>query len=229
MAFPLSALPYLKLSHLRLVAAIAEHGQIQAAAHALALTQPAASRSLAEIEKLVGTALFERHPRGMTPTQTGRIIVRRAHTVLTEMQDLAHELREEREGASGLVNAGAVTGPAVGYLVPAIRRLKATSPNVELRVDVVPSSQLMRGLEEGDYDFIIGRLLPDTDTDALDIVPGAIEQVRCLVRRGHPLATRKNVSLAQISGPCLDHPGTRHADPPGGRGGLHRRKATRSG
>jgi DNA-binding transcriptional LysR family regulator len=202
MAFPLSSLPFLKLAHLRLVAAIAQHGQIQAAAQALALTQPAASRSLGEIERLVGAPLFERHPRGMTPTPLGEILVRRAHTMLTEMQNLAREMQEEREGRSGLVQAGAVTGPAVGCLVPAIRRLKAVSPRVELRIDVVPSIQLMRGLEEGDYDFIIGRLLPDSDAGAFDIVPGEVETVRCVVRRGHPLASRRNVPLAALA----DHP-----------------------
>ncbi|MCX8998264.1 LysR family transcriptional regulator [Rhizobiaceae bacterium BDR2-2] len=198
MAFPLSPLPYLKLSHLRLVAAIAQHGQIQMAAQALTLTQPAASRTLAEIEKLVGAPLFERHPRGMTPTPTGAIMVRRANSMLMEMQDLAHELQGQREGRSGLVQTGAVTGPAVGCFVPAIRRLKAESPHVELRIDVGPSIQLMRGLEEGDYDFIIGRLLPDSDADAFQIVPGKIERVRCLVRRGHPLAGRRHVPLSDL-------------------------------
>ncbi len=202
MAFLPSALPFLKLAHLRLVAAIAQHGQIQAAAQALALTQPAASRTLAEIERLVGAPLFERHPRGMTPTPLGEILVRRAHTMLMGMQDLARELQEEREGRSGLVQAGAVTGPAVGCLVPAIRRLKALTPLVELRIDVGPSIQLMRGLEEGDYDFIIGRLLPESDVDAFDIVPGAIETVRCLVRSSHPLASKRNVPLAALA----EHP-----------------------
>jgi DNA-binding transcriptional LysR family regulator len=199
MSISLPSLPFLKLAHLRLVAAIAQHGQIQAAAQALALTQPAASRSLAEIERLVGAPLFERHPRGMTPTPLGEILVRRAHTVLTEMQNLAREMQEEREGRSGLVQAGAVTGPAVGLLVPAIRKLKAVTPHVELRVDVGPSIQLMRGLDEGDYDFIIGRLLSDSDVNAFDIVPGEIETVRCVVRGSHPLATGRNVPLDALA------------------------------
>lgn len=198
MAPPLSSLPLLKLSHLRLIAAIAQHGQIQLAAQALKLTQPAASRTLSEIEKMVGGALFERHPRGMTPTPMGTVLVRRAHTMLMEMRDLAHELQQEREGATGLVQTGAVTGPAVGCLVPAIRKLKTVSPNVELRVDVGPSIQLMRGLEEGDYDFIIGRLLPESDADAFHIVPGKIERVRCLVRSGHPLAGRTHLPLQDL-------------------------------
>lgn len=199
MAPSLSALPLLKLSHLRLVAAIAQHGQIQLAAQALTLTQPAASRTLAEIEKMVGGQLFERHPRGMTATPLGAVLVRRAHTMLMEMQDLSHELHQQREGLSGLVQAGAVTGPAVGCLVPAVRALKAASPHVELRIDVGPSIQLMRGLEEGDYDFIIGRLLPDSDAEAFQIFPGKIERVRCLVRKDHPLAGRRHVPLAALT------------------------------
>lgn len=200
MSFPLSSTPLLKLAHLRLVAAIAQYGQIQAAAHALAMTQPAASRSLSEIERLVGEALFERHPRGMTPTAMGRILVRRAHTLLMEMQDLAREVQEEREGRGGLVQAGSVTGPAVGLLVPAIRRLKASAPHVELRIDVAPSTQLMRGLEEGDYDFVIARLLPDSNVEAFDALPGDIERVRFLVHRDHPLAARSRVRLADLAG-----------------------------
>ncbi|MFT3834154.1 MAG: LysR substrate-binding domain-containing protein [Micropruina sp.] len=73
---------------------------------------------------------------------------------------------------------------------------------MELRIDVGPSIQLMRGLEEGEYDFVIGRLLPDSDAEAFQIVPGKIERVRCLVRHGHPLAGRRHVPLADLK----EHP-----------------------
>ena len=62
----------LTLKHLRLIAAVAEHRQLSLAAHALTLTQPAASRLLAEIEVLVGAPLFERHPRGNGADTDGR-------------------------------------------------------------------------------------------------------------------------------------------------------------
>lgn len=189
----------LKLSHLRLIAAIAEHGRLQMAADQLALTQPAASRMLSEIERTIGAALFERHARGMTPTLLGRILVRRAQGMLTEMHDLAREVQEMKEGRGGLVQAGAVTGPAVGYLVPAIRQLKAVAPEVELRIDVGPSPQLVRGLEAGDYDFVVARMPPDADASAFDVVAGQTETVRCVVRDDHPLAGRESLPLATLA------------------------------
>ncbi|MEZ5771689.1 MAG: LysR family transcriptional regulator [Defluviimonas denitrificans] len=61
----------LKPAHLRLILKIAETGQLQMAATALAMSQPAASRILNEIEVEAGTPLFLRHAKGMEPTQAG--------------------------------------------------------------------------------------------------------------------------------------------------------------
>jgi len=188
----------LKLVQLRLIAAIAEHGQLTLAAEALAITQPAASRMLAEIERVVGAALFARHPKGMVATPIGQVIAGRAHAMSVEMRDLAREVSELREGRGGRVAVGAVTGPAVGYLVPAIRRLKAESPEVEVRVDVSPSAALLRGLIAADYDFVLGRLLPESDPRAFGLRPAWHESVSFLARRDHPLAGRGPVALAEL-------------------------------
>ncbi len=67
----------LMMKHLRLIAAIAEHRQLSIAADALAMTQPAASPTLA------GAALFERHPKGMTLTDGGESLARRARSAIT--------------------------------------------------------------------------------------------------------------------------------------------------
>ena len=61
----------LHLKHLRLIAAIAQHRQVSIAAQTLGITQPAASRTLAEAEATVGVPLFERHPKGMLLTDAG--------------------------------------------------------------------------------------------------------------------------------------------------------------
>ena len=70
----------LKSIHLRLVLQVALTGKLQAAAEEIALSQPAASRMLAEIEKLVGAALFTRHAKGMVPTPIGEVR-RRLHPI----------------------------------------------------------------------------------------------------------------------------------------------------
>ena len=188
----------LKLSHLRLVAAIIARGQLFQAAEDLGLTQPAASRMLAEVERLLGAPLFLRHPKGMEATPLGRVVGRRAQVVIAELQDLAGEVTELQQGTAGIVRVGSVTSPAVGYLVPAIRRLRATSPRVEVRVDVAPSTVLLRALKEGELDFIIGRLMPESDPADYLVLPGRPEPIAFLVRRGHPLAGRGPVGLGEL-------------------------------
>lgn len=190
----------LKLSHLRLVAAIAEYGQLRLAAEALAITQPAASRMLAEIERLVGAELFVRHAKGMDLTPVGAVMARRAHAMSVEMRDLGREVAALREGRGGRVAVGSVTGAAVGYLVPAIRRLRVAAPEIEVRVDVGPSANLVRGLDMADYDFVLGRPLPESDRAAFTLRPAWHETVSFLARGRHPLAGRARVTLAEARG-----------------------------
>ncbi len=71
----------LKAPHLRLILKIAETGQLQIAASTLAMSQPAASRILAEIEAGTGSPLFVRHPKGMEPTPVGEAFVKHARAI----------------------------------------------------------------------------------------------------------------------------------------------------
>ncbi len=68
----------LKLRHMRLTAALEEHGQISAAAHVMNISQPAASRMIAEIEAILGVEICERLPRGVRLTPYGAALARRA-------------------------------------------------------------------------------------------------------------------------------------------------------
>ena len=189
----------LKISQLRLIAAVDRHRQIVHAAEALGISQPAASRSLAEIERLLGAPLFDRHPRGMTPTPAGAIVARRAQAVLTGLSDLARELDEMQGGLSGTVRVGAVTGPALGCVVPALRRLKAVAPGIEVAVEVAPSAALLALLDHGALDFLLARLPAGHATDGLRIEPGVRETVQCIVRGRHPLGRREGVPIADAA------------------------------
>lgn len=188
----------LQLRHLRLVHAIAESGQISLAAGRLALTQPAASRTLAEVERLVGEALFERHPKGMLPTPIGEVVVRHAGTLLRGLDATVADVDAFRLGRAGVVRVGAVTGPAVSYVVPAVQRLKLEARLAEVSVDVAPSVELMAGLLRGDYDLVLCRVPPDVDPRLLHILRGRVEEIRFLTRAGHPLAQRRRLTFADL-------------------------------
>ncbi|WP_309083696.1 LysR family transcriptional regulator [Chelativorans sp.] len=189
----------LKLSQFRLIAAIAEHGQLSPAAAALSMTQPAASRMLTQIERLVGASLFDRHAKGMSPTEVGRLLARHAETLLTELREAIVEVEEFKLGKGGRVRVGAVTGAAVGYVVPAIQKLKATSPNADVHIDVAPSDTLIRDLMAGHFDFVLGRVPPPFDARDFLIAPGRSETVDLVVRRDHPLASVNALSIIELS------------------------------
>ena len=189
----------LKPAQLRLIVEVAESGQLQMAAAATSMTQPAASRMLAEIERAVGAPLFLRQPKGMELTEIGAVMVRRARAMLREMRSMAAEVQALREGQGGAVRVGAVTGPAVGYLVPAIRAIKREAPDAEITVDVLPSRDLLRQMTAGEMDFALARVLPDFDSREFEIHPMRDEKVALLVRAGHPLARAPRVTFTELT------------------------------
>ena len=186
---------HLTLRHHRLIAAIARHGQISTAAHHLAMTQPAASRSLAEVERILDVPIFERHPKGMTPTPVGQVVVRHANILLGGLDLATEELAAFRDGHSGTVRVGAVTGAAVGFLVPAIRELKRLSTRADIRVQVAPSVDLMDALLLGELDFVLCRVPPEVDASQLRVLRGRVEHLSLLVRAGHPHCGTANLGL----------------------------------
>ncbi|MAM62963.1 LysR family transcriptional regulator [Maritimibacter sp. UBA3975] len=187
----------LKPSHMQLLLHIAETGQLQRAAQLCAMSQPAASRILSDIERQIGSPLFDRHPKGSTPTELGSVVIRHAKVVLQELDELETDVARHTTGEMGQVRVGAVTGPAVGSLIPAIRRIRSRTPDIEMTVEVGPSNELVRGLAEGRFDFVIARLPPGYDSRDFRMYPARSEEVALVVRPGHPLATRRGVRLSE--------------------------------
>lgn len=192
----LNILSRVKPRHLQLVLEIAETEQLQLAAQSLAISQPAASRILADLESTFGSPLFERHPLGMVPTPAGEIFARHARVMLSELETMTDELAHLAEGASGTVRVGAVTGPAIGYLMPAVQSVLESYPDLNISVDVAPSSTLFRRLKEARYDFIVGRTTPDQDKSEYRFYPAPAEVVALVVHETHPLAGDAVVDLA---------------------------------
>jgi DNA-binding transcriptional LysR family regulator len=188
----------LKPVQLRLIEAIADLRQLQSAAEMLGMTQPAASRMLAEVERQIESPLFLRHPKGMEPTEIGLAVLRRTHVILRELGSMAADLQALQSGYGGSVRVGAVTGPAVRLLVSAIREVKDSAPNADITVDVLPSRDLLNHLTAGEMDFVLARILPEFDSRDFNIVPMQDEKVTFLVRADHPLARAPTVTLTEL-------------------------------
>lgn len=189
----------LQPKHLNLIRSIAELGQLSLAAQELALTQPAASRMLGEIERYVGSSIFVRTPKGMEPTAVGSALARRAQNVLEEMREAAREVEAIQRGLTGKVRIGAVTGGAVGHVVPAIRALKAEASTVDIHVDVAPSGEMIRDLLSGQYDFVLGRIPAGIDARQFHVEGATMEEVEIVVHRTHPLVNVDRLNISDMT------------------------------
>jgi DNA-binding transcriptional LysR family regulator len=188
----------LKLAHLRLTLELANSGQISAAARALNISQPAASRMLAEMERMLGAPVCLRGPKGVVLSETGLALAERARRILTELAEAGRDVVEISAGKAGTVYLGVVTAPAIDLVVPALQHLKAEHPTIEAHVEVGTSDVLVRMLLEGQLDFVIGRVPGYMELSAFDLRPVQTEVVRLLVRSDHPLAGRSKVPLSAL-------------------------------
>jgi DNA-binding transcriptional LysR family regulator len=185
----------LKPAHFRMITALDEHGQVSAAANALNISQPAASRMIADMEAMLGAPLLERLPRGVALTPYGRALARRARAILLEMRAIDREIGDLRAGRGGTVFLGTVTAPAVELAIPAIRELRKIHPGIEINVQVETSNVLARELLASRLDFIIGRVPDDLNPRLFESRVIGVEKACLIVRRGHPLAGRNSLRL----------------------------------
>ena len=190
---------HLKMRHLVLLVELGRHGSILHAAEAAHLTQPAASKLLAELEHALGVALFERLPRGVQATRYGEVMVRRAGAALAEMDAAHQEVMELQSGLSGRVAVGTVMTPSTGLLPEAIRLLRQTHTRVQVSISVDNSKPLIQRLRAGELDLVIGRILDGESAMELNFEPITDEPHSLIVRAGHPLLVRAELRLGELA------------------------------
>ncbi|MGY1867144.1 LysR family transcriptional regulator [Nocardia gipuzkoensis] len=138
---------------LRVVREAAACGSFSTAAENLGYTQSAVSRQIALMERAAGRALFERHARGVRPTEAGRIVLRHAEAILGELEHARHNIRHLSARPAGRLRIGAFS-TATAALVP--RAIAATA---------VRDRQLRISLREG----LSPRLLAAVARERLDL------------------------------------------------------------
>lgn len=146
----------LTLRHLRLLLALDELRQIRRVAERLHVTQPAISKALSEIEDGVGAPLFERTPRGLTPTEQGACLIRHAQSVLDDLARADEELQAIARGVSASVSVGVMPGSSGGVMPTALLQCRQRLPGVALTVIEGPVDSLIRQLRSGRLDLVVG-------------------------------------------------------------------------
>lgn len=185
----------LRLPQLRLLIAVADMGQISGAASLVGMTQPAASRMLTELERTVGTPLYQRHPRGVVLTTAGTLLAQRARLALQHLDVAFDEMDSLATGTGGLVRIGTVTGPGVELILPLIRDLRVTYPEIAFDVLVDTSDVLADALLAHRIDFYMGRMLANLSAQDVTATVVGAEPIALIVRKDHPLLLRPTLTL----------------------------------
>lgn len=191
----------LKTRQLLLLASLDEERNIHRASAAMAMTQPAASKLLKEIEEALGVSLFDRLPRGVEPTPYGEIMIRHARMMLAHLSEAKEEIDALRKGLTGLVHMGVVAGPGAVLVPQAIARMNQQFPRVQVRVDLAVSNLLLPRMKESQLDILVARLSAEHDDGQFLFEQIAIEPVRLVVRAQHPLARKRKLTLTDLL-PC---------------------------
>ncbi|GGD47291.1 LysR family transcriptional regulator [Pseudoxanthomonas indica] len=189
----------LKTRHLLLLLHLYEQRSVLRAAEAANMTQPAASKLLAEMESLLGVPLFERHARGVEPTWYGQVLIRRARFALSEIGRAHDEIAAMRNGRMGQAAIGTVVNPGTNLIPQAIAAVKRDFPDILIKVEMDYSRPLVAKLLDGQLDIVIGRIMGPEGAGDLDFEPLADEPHAVIVRAGHPLAQRDKVSHADLA------------------------------
>jgi DNA-binding transcriptional LysR family regulator len=191
----------LKLRHLLLVDALTEQGSVVGAAAAMHITQPVATRSLHDLEDILGVRLYDRGPRGITPTEFGEAFTEHARAVLAQLTQAARHVDEIADASRGRVVVGTHLAGSNLLLPRAIARLKADRPLLDIVVREATPEALLVELAAGRVDLIVGRLSgPGTEhTRRRSLYE---ESIRVVAGAAHPLAGRERVDLGDL----WDHP-----------------------
>ncbi|MEP6679659.1 MAG: LysR family transcriptional regulator [Betaproteobacteria bacterium] len=197
----------LKVRQLALLVAIDEHRSLRRAAVDIAVTQPAATRMLADLEEALGVPLFDRAAWGMQATPYGEAMIRRARSVLTDLAEAREEGGALAAGAKGTLRVGSETGAVPRLLAPALQQVRRDRPGLRTFVLVNTSDVLVAALAQGTLDLAIGHLPTRADAGDYDVLPLRHETLCVVARAGHPLAKAKSLAPATLSAmPWILHP-----------------------
>jgi DNA-binding transcriptional LysR family regulator len=188
----------LRYKHLHMLVALGSSENLHRASQTLNMSQPAATRMLHEIEDMFGCELFERLPRGMRPTALGRELVRFAENALSGLDRCAEDLAARRLGGYGYLAIGTIMGAAPGLVMDSIAEIKRRHPQLRIRITGDTSDQVIQQLEQGRIDLAICRRSANTDSQHYQFEELGNERLLLVVHRGHPLADRPELSLAEL-------------------------------
>lgn len=187
----------IKLRDLYILKAAADTGSMMKAANKLAITQPAVSYAIAEMEHALGVPLLDRTSQGVSPTVYGEALIKRSLVVFNELQQGISEIASLADPAVGELRMG--TTPPMSAIASAVyNRLVPQYPRMRFELSVASTEILLRQLRQRDIDLAISRLADWVAADDLIVETLFHDELAVICSRQNKWASRRDVSLADL-------------------------------
>ncbi|MBN1086996.1 LysR family transcriptional regulator [Erwinia aphidicola] len=186
----------IKLHQLRAFVDVARHGSIRAASRAAGLSQPALTKSIQELEEVLGARLFIRRRQGVALTEIGDNFFQHASLIIEELRVAQEDIQQRLGLAGGTVNIG-VGGSIARTLMPqVITQFRRQFPNVKIRIVEGQLVSMIPELRQGELDFTINTSYPGHLDSELSYERLMEREYRVVVRKGH--LCQHATSLAEL-------------------------------
>lgn len=177
------------MRHIRAFLAVAQHGSFTRAADHLALSQPALTICIRQLEQCLGLAIFNRTTRRVSLTFAGREFLPTARRLLSEFEAALTNLQAHADSQRGQVSVAALPSVAAEWLPPTVSHFARTYPQVSIEITVEDSPGVYRRVRENEANFgFAGQLNPAPD---LSVRKLQAEAIGLVCRPDHPLAKRR--------------------------------------
>ncbi len=185
----------LTLRQIEVFLAVCRHLSFSRAAEQLALTQPAVSAQVRQLEELVGEPLFDYLGRQLYLTAAGELLERAGRDLQQRLVSLEMELAEQRGMMRGALNL-AIESSAQYFLPALLAQFCGTHPSVELQLRVMNHAEVQKSLQENRADLVVMGLVPEDR--GLAFIPFRDNELVAVVAADHPLARQGDAELTLL-------------------------------
>jgi DNA-binding transcriptional LysR family regulator len=188
----------LKLRELRILLGVIQAGSMAKAAKQLAISQPAISRAIADMEATLGVPLFDRSSRGIAPTQYGSALCKRSVAVFDELKQGVQDIAYLANPEVGELRIGSSASLSEGIVLAAINQLSRKHPRVVFQLVAGGALALRDALRERRIELGLARLSKNSTEEDLDAEILFEEPLVVVAATDNPWARRRKIKLAEL-------------------------------
>lgn len=188
----------MELRHLRYFVATAQAEHFTRAAQQLGIAQPPLSQQIRELEKEIGTPLFDRVGRGVVLNSVGKVFLKHALDILARVDDAMHTAQRAARGEAGVLRIGFTESASFNDLVThTISLYQHRHPEVEVSLEESDSESLIASLGDKTIDAAFVRP-PFSVASGIHFVKLAEESLVVVLPNNHPLAAQTRLQLRDL-------------------------------